>query len=245
MPVASMERMASSAGRLKPHQLITRLAPAAATATVPATAEPLILVPDAEPYPPELLEALAALPRPVWRLALPPGKQLSELRSVGALAALLAAAIKSTLPTGPYLLAGAGVGGVVAHEVAAQLQAAGEQVPALLLLDPTPLREAADMADQPWFRLHHFLGAWRPDVDLEALEADAKLLAAQPHGWERQLDAAAALRPPSMLAATWELAVEERCVAACLDCRRGWCVWGVCVQWVGGGVDGGHVVYIG
>jgi amino acid adenylation domain-containing protein len=44
-------------------------------------------------------------------------------------------AIRSAQPQGPYLLGGWSAGGVIAFEMARQLQAAGEQVPVVLVLD--------------------------------------------------------------------------------------------------------------
>jgi hypothetical protein len=45
-------------------------------------------------------------------------------------------------------------------------------VPALLLIEDGALREAVDVTEQPWFRLHALLAAWRPDVDLAAFAAE-------------------------------------------------------------------------
>jgi len=45
--------------------------------------------------------------------------------------------IRKTQPSGPYLLGGSGAGGVLAFEVACRLQALGEQVALLALLDAT------------------------------------------------------------------------------------------------------------
>ncbi len=83
-------------------------------------------------------------------------------------------------------------------------------MPSLLLLENASLRAAADMAEQPWFRLYPLLAAWRPELDLESFVADAKLLAAQPQGFERQLDAVAALRPPGVVRGSWDVYVEDR-----------------------------------
>ncbi|WP_369221098.1 amino acid adenylation domain-containing protein [Streptomyces sp. R39] len=54
--------------------------------------------------------------------------------------------IRSVQPSGPYHLAGYSFGGTVAHEIAVQLQAAGEQVAALVMLDAYPAEQAADPA---------------------------------------------------------------------------------------------------
>ena len=55
-----------------------------------------------------------------------------------AMAAEYAALIRRIQPTGPYALAGWSMGGVLAHEIAVQLQAAGQPVELLALLDSFP-----------------------------------------------------------------------------------------------------------
>jgi amino acid adenylation domain-containing protein len=55
---------------------------------------------------------------------------------VGELAREYVAAIRRVEPTGPYRLAGVSFGGVIAYEVARALEAAGERVDVLALLDP-------------------------------------------------------------------------------------------------------------
>jgi thioesterase domain-containing protein/aryl carrier-like protein len=58
--------------------------------------------------------------------------------SVREMAADYIGLIRSIQPTGPYYLLGWSFGGVPAHEIAVQLQAAGEEVAALILLDAYP-----------------------------------------------------------------------------------------------------------
>jgi phthiocerol/phenolphthiocerol synthesis type-I polyketide synthase E len=59
--------------------------------------------------------------------------------SVEAMAARNIAAMKRIQPSGPYYIGGECVGGIVAHEMACQLEAMGEKVGALILLDtPKP-----------------------------------------------------------------------------------------------------------
>lgn len=84
------------------------------------------------------------------------------------------------------------------------------QVPILLLLENGPMREAADLVQQPWFKLFHFLAAWRPDIDMAAWANSTKQLAAHPQAFERQLDAVATLCPPHMSAGAWDMLVEEQ-----------------------------------
>ncbi|MEV4449885.1 amino acid adenylation domain-containing protein [Streptomyces mirabilis] len=54
--------------------------------------------------------------------------------------------IRAIQPTGPYHLLGFSFGGIPAHEIAVQLQAAGEEVTALVILDAYPSSRDADTA---------------------------------------------------------------------------------------------------
>lgn len=92
---------------------------------------PLIVVPDADASLGDLADALSRLGRRAYALDLPPRRHLARLRTVGELAGLLAQAVLDGAPPGPYVIAGVGMGGVVAHELAAQLQRAGQQARAL------------------------------------------------------------------------------------------------------------------
>lgn len=76
----------------------------------------------------------------------------TALTSIPAMARAYVTAIQAKQPTGPYTLAGYSMGGVIAFEVAQQLQAQGSTVDALFLLDaylytarlPFPGRDIAD-----------------------------------------------------------------------------------------------------
>lgn len=97
----------------------------------------------------------------------------TPLTSIPAMARSYVAAIKAKQPTGPYTLTGYSMGGVIAFEVAQQLQEQGDTVANLFLLDaylytarlPYPGRDVAD--------------------DEERLIV--RMLAALPHGQSRQL----------------------------------------------------------
>lgn len=80
----------------------------------------------------------------------------------------------------------------------------------LLLLENAPLREAADVVSQPWFKLYSFLSTWRSDIDMEAWAHSTKGLASHPQGFQRQLDAIAALRPEHVSPTHWSMLVEDR-----------------------------------
>jgi thioesterase domain-containing protein/aryl carrier-like protein len=58
--------------------------------------------------------------------------------SVGEMAADYVEQIRSVQPSGPYHLLGWSFGGIVAHEIAVQLRAAGEEVAALVIMDTYP-----------------------------------------------------------------------------------------------------------
>ena len=79
------------------------------------------------------------LDRPVYGLqspALDPKKSLPE--SLDKLASAYADAIRTVQPQGPYNLLGWSVGGIIAHAMATKLQAAGDKVGLLALLDAYP-----------------------------------------------------------------------------------------------------------
>jgi len=63
---------------------------------------------------------------------------LARASSIVAMAEMLLSRIKDVQAAGPYRLAGYSFGGLLAYEIAQQLQAAGDEVEFLFLLDPTP-----------------------------------------------------------------------------------------------------------
>lgn len=64
------------------------------------------------------------------------------------------AEMRQVQPQGPYLLGGFSGGGLIAWEIARQLEAAGEDVPLLVLLDtPVPLRPALTRTDKALIKL--------------------------------------------------------------------------------------------
>ncbi|CAM3286845.1 Amino acid adenylation domain-containing protein [Corallococcus soli] len=72
------------------------------------------------------------------------------LDTVEAMAALYVDALRAVQPQGPYRLGGWSMGGVVAYEMARQLQARGETVALLALVDPSPAKDdrvAFDVGD--------------------------------------------------------------------------------------------------
>ncbi|WP_405559639.1 amino acid adenylation domain-containing protein [Streptomyces sp. NBC_01180] len=98
-----------------------------------------------------------------------------ELASVAALAAHYLAQVRAQQPNGPYRLGGWSTGSAVAHEMAAQLRAAGEDVAALVLLDPSVpprLSSPPDQADLLWLFLRDLaglVGRPTPQLDVEQL----------------------------------------------------------------------------
>lgn len=131
LPVADLEQIAGGSGSVaapvRPAQLLRPLSNPPSSPRAPRLA-PLIIIPDADGQLPDLGEALEKLPRRSFVIDYPPRRHLARLRSVVALAGVLAQAVRDAAPPGPYVIAGVGLGGVVAHEVAVQLQRSGEQV---------------------------------------------------------------------------------------------------------------------
>ena len=85
----------------------------------------------------------------------------TPLTSIPTMAQAYVAAIKTRQPNGPYTLAGYSMGGVIAFEVAHQLQAQGDRVARLFLLDaylytarlPYPGRDVADPEERLLVRM--------------------------------------------------------------------------------------------
>lgn len=138
LPVADLEEVSTSAARARPSQLIRSL-PSAPGVLIDASLPPVVLVPDAEMPLPHIMAAVQRLQRQVYLLLMPPQKHLAQLRSVPALAGLFVAALRTRVAAGQSLvLSGIGAGGVVAHEMAVQLQRAGEQVRTKVALKLNP-----------------------------------------------------------------------------------------------------------
>ncbi len=80
----------------------------------------------------------------------------APLSQVEAMATHYIRALRKYQPTGPYLLGGSSFGGMVAYEMALQLQQQGEDIPLLVLIDaPAPGNMSHD-------------GLWEDDVDVMA-----------------------------------------------------------------------------
>ncbi|SOU07151.1 ATP-dependent serine activating enzyme [Xanthomonas arboricola pv. fragariae] len=95
------------------------------------------------------------LQRPLYGLQVGADPALASVRrSIPALAQRHVQAIRSAQPVGPYAIGGWSTGAVLAFEIAAQLQAAGEQLSSLVLLDgpaPWPRAEPDPQQLLAWF----------------------------------------------------------------------------------------------
>ena len=78
----------------------------------------------------------------------------SPLLDVAEIAAAYIDEIKRIQPEGPYLLGGFSFGGIVAHAMAVELQARGEQVAALALLDSRSAKTIHSVLPHHWWRRH-------------------------------------------------------------------------------------------
>jgi thioesterase domain-containing protein/acyl carrier protein len=82
--------------------------------------------------------------QPFFGLQLPDLETLGPDPTIETLAARYLAALAAVAPAGPYALGGWSLGGAIAYEMARQLEAAGETVAPLVLIDPSaPARRAA------------------------------------------------------------------------------------------------------
>lgn len=130
LPQADLDQVSLTVSR--PAQLIRTLPAAADRASlVDPSLPPVVVVPDAEMSLPHILSAVENMQHQGYLLHMPPQKHLAQLRSVSSLATLWCAAIRSKIPSGPVVLVGIGAGGVVAHEMAVQMQRSGQQVGAV------------------------------------------------------------------------------------------------------------------
>jgi len=101
---------------------------------------------------PTLYASVVPLPESALRAAAK--KQFAALPRMEDLAAEHAALIRSHQMTGPLLLAGHCFGGMLAFEVAHQLQRAGQPVEAVLMLDTWMIRPTSWWRKKTWFRAH-------------------------------------------------------------------------------------------
>ncbi len=100
------------------------------------------------------------------------------------------AEMRQVQPRGPYLLGGFSGGGLIAWEIARQLEAAGEDVPLLVLLDtPVPLRPALSRTDKALIKLAE-LRARGPGYLLEWARARAEWKRRQDQPAQAQADSA-------------------------------------------------------
>jgi thioesterase domain-containing protein len=88
--------------------------------------------------------------------------RLPPLTSVEEMAALYVKEIRGVQPKGPYCLGGGTSGGVVAFEMAQQLQAIGEEVGLLALFDTYSTRPHKDSVTRKIDRLLGNILLWRP-----------------------------------------------------------------------------------
>lgn len=107
----------------------------------------------------------------------------ADIRTIDDIAAIQLACIRALQPKGPYRLAGWSIGGLLAHAVATLLQAEGEQVALLALLDayptdtlPTLVTSGADPQSAVFSRwMRHAATDAAMARMLEALERDRSL----------------------------------------------------------------------
>jgi amino acid adenylation domain-containing protein len=84
--------------------------------------------------------------KPVYGLAAPDAV-LSDQHDIAGMAGLYVRALQAVQPHGPYMLGGWSLGGVVAFEVARQLEDAGERIDSLVLLDSYPFDSRFDLTE--------------------------------------------------------------------------------------------------
>ncbi|MBU3061864.1 amino acid adenylation domain-containing protein [Nocardia sp. NEAU-G5] len=121
--------------------------------------------------------------RPLYGLQTPAiGEPQTPVGSIADLATRYVAAIRSVQPEGPYHLLGWSRGGVIAHAIATRLQAAGERVAGLTMLDSTCHTDPARFRAEFTAAVREIGIEIGPQEDLAALPDDrlALLMAAIP-----------------------------------------------------------------
>ena len=120
--------------------------------TKPATGAPLHIVPSAGSTPLTLVQLARAIdpPRQIYSFkAAGVEDQREPHATIGEMAAAYVAEILETQPSGPYLIAGHCFGGVIAYEMAAQLENKGQRVALLSLVDTfLPIRADASITPE-------------------------------------------------------------------------------------------------
>jgi amino acid adenylation domain-containing protein len=119
---------------------------------------------------------------PLYGIQAPDPGALPEPRTIEAMATLYIEALREVQPEGPYRLAGWSLGGVVAYEMARQLEARGSEVALLAMIDVSPPRRKLEEPDPQlelaWF-VHDLRGlaglAGSGPLDLPADTLDALL----------------------------------------------------------------------
>ncbi|MFF4399817.1 amino acid adenylation domain-containing protein [Streptomyces sp. NPDC001480] len=108
-------------------------------------------------------------------IAAPDAAAWDRPRDVRSLATRYVERLRRVRPSGPYRLLGWSFGGLVAHEMAVQLEAAGERVAALTVLDAFPVRaddpDPTDEEIREAFLKHHARGLTLAERDLDLLMA--------------------------------------------------------------------------
>jgi thioesterase domain-containing protein len=163
------------------------------------------------------------LSAPVFYLQLPPQWHCEQLPALPDLARLLHTALRAAVRCGPYVVAGVGLGGVLAHELAVQVCQAGcgGEVVELVMIESAALRRAWEAAAQPWLQLYWWVAGWRPDLDMAAEYASVGRTLGSRGGHQSQLDYIASLCPAGYPRDVWEGEAEQRTRAAAARCSGG------------------------
>jgi amino acid adenylation domain-containing protein len=129
-------------------------------------------------------------------------ERMSEVESVPARAVAYAAAIREAQPHGPYYLAGFCLGGVVAFEVAQQLEAQGEDVAFLGLVNTW--MPAGSIRGSHWLQLFVQRAVYHVRFALSSPTVETRQYLAQRASSLRRL-----LRGPQQAAAEWSVATGD------------------------------------
>jgi hypothetical protein len=163
--------------------------------------------------------AAACAQQPCFYLTPPRNRQLCDrLATVQQMAGAILAALCAKLPASPCVVAGHGLGVILAHELACQMCQSGgmtsnRAVVAFVMLQDRGLHSAYHMACQPWAQCWPWLTRWRPDLCLPGISSNAAALGRRLalQGLQSdQLDLISSLCPTDYPKSMWLADMEEQ-----------------------------------
>jgi len=168
-----------------------------------------------------LESVLSSIELPVYAVRLPMDDALWEAADLPELATIAVKCVQRAVPAGatPLVLAGVGFGGLLAHEMALQMDASNDRVAALALfegahaianpaatlnwLSPEERRDACQAATAVYAAVRDAVGGMAPPMDTFVSRL------ASISGFDAQLDYVASFRPAAEAPAVWDQRIDD------------------------------------